>query len=261
MEEVNVVRQALLKTAGKHPRGAVFSNNGELLLLENEFRRILVLRLASWTEEFRVVLSQVNCEAIWYMPSRDGILVLQSDSDTSELSFQLFLNWRTADPKTPKCSVAPAPARPNNWRFEPSGSGFLAFTLGSFRAGSRPSAAIHESAIVLVSESAAIFWDIVDRPVLRFLLCLPPPPIRPIFSFLGSRFAIVTQGTVLIVHAVAGPRGRSDEAFSPGSKCFELHETLVPWFGVTQDSINASSLFIVRHLPNRPVSIEILFEW
>jgi hypothetical protein len=195
------------------------------------------------------------------MPSRDGILLLQSDLETSELSFLLFLNWRTADPKTPKCSVAPPPARPSNWRFEPSGTGFLAFALGSFRPGSKPSAAIHENSIVLVSESAAIFWDIVDRPVLRFLLCLPPPPIRPIFSFLGNRFAIITHGTVLIVRAVSGPRTRADEAFSPGSKCFELHETLVPWFGVTQDNVNASSLFIVRHLPNRPVAIEILFEW
>jgi hypothetical protein len=260
MEGLKVVRQSQVKTIGKYPRGGVFSTQGEFLLLENEFRRIVVLRLDTWTEVFRIVLNQVAYDAIWYMPSKDGIILLQRDLETAELTFILFLNWRVADPRNPKCSVAPAAKKPNNWRFEPQEAGFHSFALGCFTPNSSVVAQVHDNAIVIVSESMALFWDISDRPVLRFILLLPPPLVRPIFAFLGDRLAIITQGTLLILQTVAGATVLTDP-FTPGSKCFELHETLVPHFGVTQDNVNANSLFIVRHLPDRPVNIQILYEW
>jgi hypothetical protein len=261
MEGLRVVRQSQVKTIGKYPRGGVFSTQGEFLLLENEFRRIVVLRLDTWTEVFRIVLNQVASEAIWYMPSKDGIILLQRDLETAELTFVLFLNWRVADPRNPKCSVAPAAKKPNNWRFEPQESGFHSFALGCFSPNSSVVAQVHESSIVIVSESMALFWDISDRPVFRFILLLPPPLARPTFAFLGDRLAIVTQGTLLILQTVAGAATVLTEPFSPGSKCFELRETLVPHFGVTQDNVNANSLFIVRYLPDRPVTVQILYEW
>jgi hypothetical protein len=261
MDGVKVVQQSQVKPIGKHPRGGVFSIQGEFLLLENELRRIVVFRLDNWTETFRILLEQVATDAIWYMPSKDGIVLLQREVESGELTFVLFLNWRIPSPRNPKCSVPPPAKKPNNWRFEPPDSGFHSFALGVYRPNSNVVAQIHGNSIVIVSEAMALFWDISDRPVLRFLLLLPPPLVRPTFSFLGDRLAIVVQGTLLILQTVAGVATAADEPFSPGSKCFELRETLVPHFGVTQDNVNAHSLFIVRHLPSRPVSVQILYEW
>jgi hypothetical protein len=261
MEAVTVVRENEARSINKNPQGAVFTPSDELLLLENEFRRILLLRLDPWTELFRVVLMQITCDAIWYMPSKDGILLLERDPDTDDLTFVFLLNWRIPDRRNRKCSIIPNAKRPCNWRFDPGDPGFHGFALSSFEGSTFPTAQIHENSIVIVSESAAIFWDISDRPILRFVLLLPPPFVRPLFSFLGDRIALITQGTLLILQAVVGPQIIADEPFSPGSKCFELHETLVPLFGVTQNNVNATSLFIVRHLPDRPVNIQIMFEW
>jgi hypothetical protein len=90
------------------------------------------------------------------------------------------------DRRNKKCSIIPTPKRPNNWRFDPGDPGFHGFALGTFDGCTHPTAQIHENSIVIVSESAAILWDISDRPILRFVLLLPPPLVRPLFSFLGT---------------------------------------------------------------------------
>lgn len=263
MEEVAVVRQSHLENIDMCPQDAALTSRGELLLLKAG-AKITVNKLDPFVRDvFQIILHDDSSFAIWYLEGRDAILVL-SRNQAMQTVLRLFVNWRIPSDKSGKCSLAPAKSiKPTKWVFPKlENDSFYSLELGVFERDANPRVEVCNNSICILSESVAIFWDIMDRPVLRLVLMMPLQMIRPLFSFQGDRLALITKDRLFVIKMVSDDFSESEtEPFAPGSKCFDLQEQeLRVDFGVLHGETR-NFLFLARHLPERNIRIQILFQF
>lgn len=242
---------------------SVCLTSSELLLLNPRLQYISVHSIDPFQETYRIFIKNEDVEAIWYMACNDSILLQEKDQKTNKIKFELLINWRSKSKSKGdhNCVFLPDEITcPKKWSFrKPKEDEFHVLLLGSFDADSNPTAQIHENSIIILSEAVALIWDIYEKPIFRIMLLLPLPVKRPSFSFFGDLLAIVINNNLFILKITNEKQVQESNPYIPGTKCFELVENeLVIDIGISQE--NNNFLFLERHLPEREVSVKIVFQ-
>lgn len=258
----SAVEQIKLTNIEMCPLGCILTEKNELIMLQASFQYISIYNVETFQEMYRIFPKNEFVHDLWYVSATDSLLLMERDQMTQKPMFRLINNWRPKNSSSNTISIMTPPdyIYPDRWHFKKINNEEITnIILSVFLPEANPTAQIFQNSIIIVSETAAIVWDLFDRPVLRFILMLPLPMLRPYFSFCGDRLAIVTNDLLFIIKIIAGQPTTEVEPFSPGSKCFELHDELMIDFGLTSGKRNF--LFIAKYLPDRPINCEIMFEF
>ena len=182
------------------PTAAGLTNNGELLLLNQDLQYISVQKIDPLNETHRIFTKSENVESLWYSESNDAILFYERDAKGSK--FKLLLNWRKNESKSRHSIILPDNCiSPVQWCFPKIDQNELqVLLLANFEKGMNATAQVNGNSIIIVSESVALIWDIYERPVFKLMLIPPFPMKSPLFSFMGDNLALVANNNLFLLN-------------------------------------------------------------
>lgn len=243
---------------------ATMLDSNSILIIKNNLNIIYGYQIDPFVELFRIFTRSHDMRGIWYIKTHDVILLMDYNDAINEIQIRLLFNWRPIEQQgnigyilIPEENVTP-----KNWRFpSPTHNKFESFLLASFKQTENPTCEVFDNSILIISGSTIIIWDLHDRPVLRSIIFLPLQiqTQRPLFSFKGNRLALITKGVLFIIKILENAPQTNEVPFTTGTNCLKLEENnLYIDFGLSQEYRNM--LFIERHLPDRDISIQIVFQ-